>query len=137
LKTEPKSEIKPSAPPGPSVPPSKPPISLGFKPSGKITDVKRSKIQPPTTTKAVSELVIPSTPTEEKSLSKEEVSAPSDKIFKCVFCGKPVSLEDASVILCPHACGAMGHKEEFLKKGRCAKCKAEIKKIDIEYSELL
>ena len=137
LKPEPKSEIKPSASTSPSVPPSRPPISLGFKPPGKISDVKRSKIQPPTPTKAVSELIIPSQPTEEEIPSKEEVSAPSDKIFHCIFCGKPVSLEDASVILCPHACGAMGHKEEFLKKGRCAKCKAEIKKIDIEFSELL
>jgi len=124
LKPEIQLEIKPAPKPSPSVSKLEHKIIKGPKPHS-------------ISTKTISELIIPSELKEKESVPEQETPSSPDKTYKCVFCGEEVSLDDLSVILCPHACGAMGHKEEFLKEGRCAKCKAEIKALDIEFSELL
>jgi hypothetical protein len=120
----------------PIITPTKPQIPLGFKPAAEISEPPKPELKAPIATKPVGDLVIPAKSKEEPSTLKDPAMG-SDKGSKCVFCGKAVRKEDHSVILCPHSCGALGHKDEFIKKGQCPKCKAEVKEIDIAFNELL
>ena len=120
----------------PIIAPAKPQPPFGFKPATEKPEPSKPELKTPISSKPVSDLVIPSKPKEVPFASKEGAMG-SDKGLKCIFCGKSIRKEDPSVILCPHACGALGHKAEFIKKGQCPQCKAEIKEIDVAFSELL
>ncbi|MDD1776705.1 MAG: hypothetical protein LUQ65_00945, partial [Candidatus Helarchaeota archaeon] len=104
--------------------------------SATVPFAPKPELNAPVSSKVVSDLVIPSKP-KDVLFASQEATKGSDKSLKCVFCGKSIRKEDSSVILCPHACGALGHKAEFIKKGQCPRCKAEVKEIDIAFSELL
>ncbi|MHA1649110.1 MAG: PCI domain-containing protein, partial [Candidatus Helarchaeota archaeon] len=111
-----------------------------FRPAGdiqkKIDVIDKGSPSEPLTPK----LIIPP---ESKSSSENEIqpiekkTSESTDLITCVICKKEVVKDDPTVIACPHACGAYGHKEEFLKIGKCPKCNEKISEVDIEFSELL
>lgn len=123
-------------------PPLEKPKPIPFSPVGGATEVKEVKpkeiqpktteLKPPASSKPVSALI---TPSEKKAIPKVEI--PPEKKVTCVICNKQVAKDDPKVIPCPHACGAYGHKDEFLKKGSCPKCEESISDVDIAFSELL
>jgi len=141
-KPEPKSGTIPFVPKiespkmGSLVAPAKPQPPFGFKPATEKSEHSKPELKTPVSSKSVSDLIIPTQPKEVPSALKEGAMVP-DKGLKCIFCGKPIRKEDPAVILCPHSCGALGHKAEFIKKGQCPQCKAEVKEIDIAFNELL
>ncbi len=107
--------------------PEKKDVSRVLDLATEILDSKEPELEPPASSEEYSKLVSPPASSEPKGKD----------ILICACCKNEISKQDASIIPCPHACGAYGHKAEFLEKGSCPKCGKSIGEMDIEFSELL
>jgi hypothetical protein len=107
--------------------PSEEPAKADAQPVGDTGEEEAEDLKAPPSETPMSELIG----------ATGDISRPSDEKVKCVICGKDISKDDPTVIPCPHACGAYGHKAEFLEKGACPKCEEKITEMDVEFSTLL